>query len=295
MKMAPITALFMLLMTAAPPAAAESVRLTHQGRVLNGIYQERQSGAGGIVLLVHDTLSHAADPTMTALREALAASGLATLAVNLGLGVDDRRGPYDCTVPHRHRHDDAVGEIAAWLDWLAARGQGPVTLLDHGRGGNQVAWFLATRDTAHVANAVLLGPPTWDLERAADAYKAQHGRALIPVLGPIMLMVKLGQGDRVIADVPFLDCAHAAVAAKPFLTYYSDDEFLDTPNLLARAGKPVLVLHGAEDETLGDLAAKLAKLDNPRVNSHELPDSGHALRPEGARTTAREIRKFLAR
>jgi len=102
-------------------AGAEPVQISYQGIKLNGelTVPESASIADGAVLVTHGTLAHNGMETIVALGDALAERGIPSLAITLGFGVDNRTGFYDCaTGVNRHRHDDAIGEIGAWVSWL---------------------------------------------------------------------------------------------------------------------------------------------------------------------------------
>src|SRR2546423_276371 len=49
--------------------------------------------ADGVALILHGTLSHDKQETVAALQENLKKRGLASLAITLSLGVDNREGP----------------------------------------------------------------------------------------------------------------------------------------------------------------------------------------------------------
>ncbi len=134
---------------AAPPLAAEPVSLDHNGLRLNGEFlQTVGAHAGPVVLIVHGTLMHHRMTLIADLQKRLAERGFGSLAITLGLSIDNRTGIYDCATPHMHRHTDALDEIDGWLMWLRARGVGSIALLGHSRGGNQVARFAAERPRA---------------------------------------------------------------------------------------------------------------------------------------------------
>ncbi|MDH5361194.1 MAG: alpha/beta hydrolase, partial [Gammaproteobacteria bacterium] len=89
----------------------------------------------GVVLMTHGTLAHGQMEIMSTLQGLLKDNGINTLSINLSLGLDSRHGMYDCNVPHRHKHQDAMQEIDGWIKWLGSKNAGPVVLLGHSRGG----------------------------------------------------------------------------------------------------------------------------------------------------------------
>src|SRR3546814_10460853 len=86
------------------------------------------------MVLVHGTLAHNRMEIMQMLQETLGERGISTLAVTLSMGVSDRRGMYDCAVPHRHSNAMAAAEIGAWIDWAVKQGAAKIGLLGHSRG-----------------------------------------------------------------------------------------------------------------------------------------------------------------
>ena len=65
----------------------------------------------GIALITHGTLAHSSMEIIKSLQENLQTADHSSLAINLSLADAEREFMYDCKVPHRHRHQDAVMEI----------------------------------------------------------------------------------------------------------------------------------------------------------------------------------------
>jgi len=243
-----LNALALMLWAAAP--SAETVSLRH-GAVQLGAKLEIVSEGGladGVVVLLHGTLAHKDMEIITTVRDALAERGRNTLAVTLSLGVNAREGMYDCATPHAHRHQDAVAELGAWMQWLAARGTGPVVLVGHSRGGNQATRY-ALADAARLRALVLIAPATHDAERTGAAYRKRHGVPLAMVLDQARQM----PSDAWLDDTGFLYCGPSRVTAGAFLSYYADDGLLDTPSLLPRVTVPTLIIAGSADQTVHDV------------------------------------------
>lgn len=212
----------------------------------------------GVALLVHGTLAHADMEIIATLRSLLAERGLNSLAITLSLGISERSGMYDCKTPHRHRHHDAVAEIAAWREWLVAQDAGPITLVGHSRGGNQAARF-ALRHAEALHALVLIAPSTFDAARVANRYQAANGVSLQQVIERAQSTSEDGWLD----NVGFLYCGRSRVTATSFLSYYRDDGLRDTPALLPKLAVPTLVIAGSEDTTVADVAQRsLAHLDD---------------------------------
>jgi pimeloyl-ACP methyl ester carboxylesterase len=183
-----------------------------------------------------------------------------SLAINLSLGIDDRHGAYECAVAHRHRHEDAADEIGAWLDWLHLQGAKRVVLLGHSRGGAQTALFAAERDHALVTFVVLLAPATRD--NGDRGYEQRFKQPLQPLLARAQELVKAGKGDTLLAHANILSCLDTQASAASFASYYGPDPRLDTPYLLPKITKPVLVVVAGGDDTVVGLDKKLAPIDD---------------------------------
>lgn len=239
----------------AAPAHAEPVTASHAGLAVNANLEVASPGGltDGAVLLVHGTLAHHGMEIIATLQQLLAERGVNSLAVTLSLAQSSREGMYDCATPHLHRHQDAVAEIGHWVDWLAARGAGPITLAGHSRGGNQAARY-ALAHPERIAALVLIAPATWDPARTRAAYERRYGV-------PLDLVLEQARGaapDAPLSDVGFLYCGPSTVSASSFLSYYEDDGLLDTPSLLPRIAVPTRVIAGSADDTVPDVAERAA-------------------------------------
>ncbi len=271
---------------------ADEIEVRHGDLTLLGnlIVAEDAALSDGAVLMVHGTLAHHGIEIMATLQELLAERGLSSLAATLSLGQDRRRGTFDCAVPHRYRHEDALDEIDAWVAWLKQRGAERVALLGHSRGGNQVAWSAAERSDPAVRAVILLAPATWDAEAAAADYEARHGQSLAPLLTRAKGMAP----DASMEKVGFLYCPEATVTAATFLSHYRDEPRRDTPRLLPRIALPTLVIAGSADETVPGLEARVAPHLDADTRLAVVEDADHFFRDLFADEVADLIEAFLA-
>lgn len=278
-------------------AGAEEVTLEHQGLTLNGNLEIADGKAlkDGVALIVHGTLAHNKMEIIVALQDQLKERGLNTLAINLSLGLDNRHGMYDCAVTHRHKNSDSVIEMAAWIDWLKNKGSGPIVLVGHSRGGNQVSWFMANKREAAVKSAVLIAPAVWNMESATAAYKKNYKASLMLLLGKTTRMVMANKGDTILDDIDFLYCPKTSVSAATFYDYYYEDPFRNTPTALIRVKKkPVLVIAASEDTINPGLPEGMKGVVGGNISLAVIDGAGHFFRDLYGEDVADLIADFIA-
>jgi pimeloyl-ACP methyl ester carboxylesterase len=278
--------------TTAALAGSSDVSIEHEGLTLNGRLElaEGKSIGDGVVLITHGTLAHNRMEIVARLQDLLAERGLNSLAMTLGLGIDDRKGMHDCAATQRHRHSDALDEIGAWLAWLNRESAERVALLGHSRGGNQVAWFAAERDQPSIRAVVLLAPMTWSETAAAGRYRTSHGKDLVAVLET----ARRAGPDDLLRNVGFLGCREATVSAAGFLGYYAPEPRRDTPSLLPRIAKPTLVVAGSADSVVAGLPERVQGHLDDDTQFVVIEDADHFFRDFFAEDLADAIESFLA-
>lgn len=262
------------------PAVIESIRL---GAIDLKARHVRPPGSGlATVVLLHDTLGAFDDPLIAGVQGALEERGIATLAVNLSLGESGRMAALDCNQRHGHLHEDALGEIDAWLDWLLGEGLGPVVLSGHGRGGAQVAWHLARRAAGRAEAAVLLAPTGWTPRQADAEYRARYAAGLSALLTGIAG----AKPEDIVENVPFLHCGAVDATQASIKSYYGVEPMRDTPTALVEVTTPTLVLVPEKDEAApeDDTLERLEALNNPavvvrRIDGADVQFSGAAFEP----------------
>jgi pimeloyl-ACP methyl ester carboxylesterase len=280
----------------ARPADAEEVKLMHNDLTLNAALtvapgKRLQDGA---VLLVHDLLAFDGAPIIQALQHALAARGYSSLAPTLSLGIDDRHGVYDCTVPHHHTMADADGEIGAWFAWLKDHGAPRVVLAGDANGGMEVARFAAAHDDPAIAAVILLAPTTWTPSQGAAEYAREHNMPLATELAYAQALVTSDNGDATLEDVGFLGCDHTTVSASSFVSYYGDDRTRDTPSVLPEIDPPVLVIAAGNDQVVLDLPIRMQPLvDHTHVSLAIIAGADHLFSGAHTEEAADAIAKFL--
>jgi pimeloyl-ACP methyl ester carboxylesterase len=251
------------LLVAAPADAAESEReLVIDGRVALATLRTPDGAVRPpLAIVTHGTLAHKDMETVVTLSKALAEKGVATLAHNLTLGQDRRRGMYDCATPHDHRPDDAMIEIGAWIAEARKLGYDRIWLVGHSRGANQVARTLAARGGEGLAGAALLAPSTAASEqKSIAAYGQTYGGDLAALTARAREMLAAGRGGETMALPGFLYCHDARATARAFLAVYGADAGRDTAALAERLSLPVLVLAAANDAVVADVREAFAPI-----------------------------------
>ena len=227
---------------------AESVSIKHNKLQLNGQWQKSTS-TNPVFVIVHGTLAHAGMEITSTLQELLDERDYSSLAINLSLGVDNRPlAPYVCATPHRHKHEDALDEIRAWIDWLEKKGHDSLVLIGHSRGGSQAAMLLQDRPKS-IKNAVLIAPATWDKETVHANYDARYDSSIAALLQEI----DNKPDDQLLTATDILYCPNTTVSVASLKSYYQPTQNYDSISLLRTVDVPVLVIAGSDDAVVKDL------------------------------------------
>lgn len=284
-----------VLLACAGSLEAKEVTIPYQGLTLNANL-ELAAGkkiADGAILITHGSLAHRGMESLLNFQSLLNEKGYNTLAINLSLGLDNRHEMYDCQVSHRHRYSDAADEIGVWVDWLKQQGAKRVAVLGHSRGAAQTALYAAERDNVLTKAAILLAPATLD-NAGPSEYVERFQQPLAPLLEKAQKLVKAGKGDNLLEHVGFLTCADTSATAASFVSYYEPNPRLDTPVLLSKIAKPVLVVVAGGDEIVLDLEKKVApRVNGKRVQMKVVENADHFFRDLYADEAVEAIDLFL--
>ena len=277
-------------------ATAKDVTLSHTGMTLNANLElaDGKTIGDGIILITHGTFAHNKMEIVATLQTLFKERGLSTLAINLSLGVDNRKGVYDCAVPFNHRHSDASQEIAAWVGWLENQGVNNILLVGHSRGGNQTAMYLVEHDNERIRGAVLIAPATWDYDKASQSYEKSNKVPLAGRLDDMKKLIAANKGSEMIQNVALLYCPDATVTPDTFVSYYEDHPLKDTPQALKQVTEPVMVIAGSDDTVVADLPEKMAKISSPGIRFEVIDDAGHFFRDLYAEDIADLTEDFMA-
>lgn len=286
---------FCLVFAVTANAGPKLIELDIGGKIALGdlVVPEGASLAGGVLLITHGTLAHKDMELVEALQKLLAERGIATLAHSLTFDQDRRGGMYDCAKPHTHAHEDAVGEIAAWVDWLRTNGAGKISVLGHSRGGNQVAWFAAGKDG--LDKIVLMAPATGRTQqRWAEIYKRRFESDLAPIVEKAARLVEEKKGSALL-DLPgFISCPAGKASAKSIVSYYGNEPRRMTASLIPKIKSPVLIIAGSKDTVVPDVVEKFTPVtDGKKVRVQVIEDAGHLFLDFYAEDAADLIAAFL--
>lgn len=275
-------------------AQANEVTIPYKGLVLNANlkFADNKNLSDGIIIITHGGLMYRGMELYTHLQQLFKEHGYSSLAINLSLGINNRRGRFDCKTTQRHRYSDAANEIGAWVAWLKGQGVHRIVLLGHSRGGAETALYASAHDDQTVKAVVLLAPDTQETNNA-KAYQDHYGAPLASVLAKAQRLVKESKGDIVMPHTHFLHCADSPVSATTFVSYYSPDPRLDTAYLIPKIKKKTLiVLAGSDEIVIND--KKFYSLESLKhVQVKAIDDAGHFFRDLFADDAVDTISEFL--
>ncbi len=281
MRALPFVAFVAVAIISSPALRAEEARQEYLGLDVNGnieIAPDKSLKQHGAVLIVHGTLAHHRMEIVTALQAGLKQRGINSLAITLSLGLNARKGMFDCGLEHDHRHADAADEIVAWVEWLQNQGAARVSVLGHSRGAAQAALALVERPDLGVHRLILAGPLMTSRPELAERYARDLGQPLSPLLEKSRELVEAGEGDTLIEVPGFFHCRPAKVTAAAFYDYYSPDPQHDALSLLQSIRTPSLVAVAGDDRIAPGVGAAAAGL----LNSGNLPATVSVATIDGA-------------
>jgi len=259
---------------------ANEITLSHNGITLNAALElvPGKTIADDIILITHGAMAHRDMEMLVYLRNLLHEQGFSTLAINLSLGLNNRRGMYDCKLVHGHHNVDAAKEISLWVEWLAKQGAKKISLLGHSRGGAQTALYAASYKRDVVKSVVLMAPATID-NTSASAYQSRFKQPIAPLIKKANLLVAAGKGSLVLDNANLLMCRDTPVMASTFLSYYGADAQVDGPAYLKDIPHPVLVVVGGKDRIVSGLEKKITPmLEGSEISMYVIPEAGHFFR-----------------
>ena len=260
-------------------AGAEPVQIKPGALRLNGNLEipAGKSVSDGVALVLHGTLSHAGQETVAALQANLKDHGVATLAITLSLGIDDRKGPRSCDTPHAYTMADISGELDRWIEWLQINGARSIDLIGFSRGGAQAATMAAQRRS--LRRIALLAPAFATTAELDETY----ARAFEQPLKPLLEAARAAPQET--RTVDFLLCRRAPVTGAAFVDAYREIP----PQIAGAIPQPVLVVIAGNDEIVPNLEEKLPAT----VRRVVIEDSDHFFKDLYGEDAADAIADFL--
>ena len=260
-------------------AGAEPIQIKPGALRLNGNLElpAGRSVSDGVALVVHGTLSHHGQETIAALQTNLKVLGVATLAITLSLGIDDRKGPRSCETPHTYTTADISGELDRWIEWLQLNGARSVDLIGFSRGGAQAAVLAAQRKS--LRRVALLAPAFATSAELEETYTRTFGQPLKPALEAARA------APQETRPVDFLLCRRAPVTGATFVDAYREVP----PEIAAQIPQPMLVVIAGNDEIVPGLDQKLPA----SVRRVVIEDSDHFFKDLYGEDAADAIAEFL--
>lgn len=294
-------ALALVFALALRPASAVGVTQPVGKQVAVGEFVRPASAnaASPVVVFLHDAMSHHDSVPVTRIRAALAERGFTVLTPTLTLAIDRRNSPFDCRQVHVHRLVDGVSELDLWVAALRQAGYRNIWVGGLGLGANVAARFLrnAARE-ATVTGGILIDPHSEANGQTAvqDGYALRFGLPLAPLLTQAERLVAAGRGSKGFDAPGLLECRDVRVSAESFLSYLGPDPDRDTPALIPRIAKPLLVLENADNadaeaivQRIGDMPAR------GELKLQILPPGDREFHAKAAEDAADAIALFAAR
>jgi pimeloyl-ACP methyl ester carboxylesterase len=267
----------MLLLTSAIAVDAKEVIQQFNGLTLNAnleLAEDSGEFPDDVVLIVHGLMGHNRMEIIDTAQQALLDNGRNSLAINLSLGVDNRKGFLVCDTPHRHLQDNAVSEISAWVAWLRERDVKEIVLLSHSRGANESMIYAATQLDTEITHLVMLAPGVDD---SKQHFENRYGKTFDQTLERMKKEQDAGRGDQLVKNVDFWSCPKATVTPDSFVSYYGENSrFRKFETYIPKIKIPLLVVNAGADELVPNIEANLAKfVDGVRLRLVTIEGSGH--------------------
>lgn len=242
------------------------------------------------VILLHGTLAHNRMEIINTFATLISEDyGYPVLTPNLSLNNKDRMGEQiqtstkgyasltACDINHTHKYEDAVSELATWVDYLKQQGFEQIVVTGHSRGGRQVSAYLAgASDEPAVVGGVLIASGLSRNERNITNYKKDTGLDLPEILAQFS---KLPQDQYV--DVPkFIYCDNPKVTAGAFIAEYEDNPAHSAPfNVQKITNIPILVIGGSEDTVVPNIESDFESLaDQENLTIEVIDGADHFFR-----------------
>lgn len=162
------------------------------------------------ILILHGFLQTRDFSTVRRLANALYDWNYTVLAPTLSLGIDSRARSLPCEAIQTHSMDDAIDELAMWVDWLVTQGHDHIILVGHSSGSATEVAYLKERAHPAVKETILIslvafGPGKLSYETEAHAKAAREARE---------------NDSNALGEYALAFCRQYPTTADNFLSYY---------------------------------------------------------------------------
>lgn len=260
-------------------AKAEEVSIPHGQLTLNANLEiaEGSKIEDGIVLIVHGFMAHNRMEIIEKSQATFIARKINSLAINLSLGVDNRRGFFDCFDPINFKLSDALDELDLWTKWLKRKNVNRLFLMGHSISANQVLTYAVKRPALDIVGLILLAPNTQGFANSPKRYEDKFGINLEDALTEATQLVEQGKEKQLMEGVDFARCPMSTVTAETFYTFYrQDNPFWNAHLLLPKLDIPVLIIAASLDERQPNIQKHVKPyIDNTRVFLNVIDQSNH--------------------
>ncbi|MEJ1489735.1 MAG: alpha/beta hydrolase family protein [Candidatus Sedimenticola sp. (ex Thyasira tokunagai)] len=197
-----------------PEAAAEAVVLEVSPGIMATAEFQQGEADSPVILILHGFLQTREFPTVVALGESLAESGMTVLRPTLSLGINRRDKSQACEAIHLHSMEMDTREVAAWVEWLHQRTGRNVTLVGHSAGSTQLLSYLSTAQAPPVDSAILISLSYFGPGRAANE-SPEHAA---------LAGERLSRGALGPAEYGLDFCPNYVTSPAEYLSYYGWDK-----------------------------------------------------------------------
>ena len=263
------------------PGQTKEVTQQYKGLTINANLEmaEGKDFEDGMVLILHGLTAHNKMEVIRTAQQVLLDNERSSLAINLSLGIDNRHGFHDCSLPQRHIQDNAVYELSAWVAWLRERGTDQITMIGHSRGANQVMVYAVENRDPEVTHLVMMAPGLGN-NNVKQIFQERYGYIIDEPLEKAYQQISSGNGDDLMKSIDTLPCPKANVTANSFVSYYSkNNKFRKYGEYLSKISIPTLIITGTEDDRQPDIVELMKPFtNNENIRVSVIEGAGHFFR-----------------
>ncbi|MDH5436194.1 MAG: alpha/beta hydrolase, partial [Gammaproteobacteria bacterium] len=135
------------------------------------------------------------------------------------------------------------------------------------------------RPDSSVEKVILIGPTTWDKERADQYYQRAYKKDIAPIIAQAKKLLMDGGSETWIEHVDFVYCRDTKAQAASFISYHGDEPRLNTSFHLPKIKVPVLVFAGTEDSLVTNVIEETEPFaDGKKIKLIKIEGADHFFR-----------------